>query len=201
LEKWYISATLLFVQNCLFGTGGQKRLRPTRRKRVENMVRYTTAFLLFLLFAAMANAQNLDRISMSSGGAAGDNVNYVLGETFNFTMATGGSNGISLESGSLSSEENTGGDIPTILQEASEMPSQIECYPNPVSDILTIDFNCTEGVTSVAVFNALGQMVLQAPANSEKAYLNVKALPTGSYFVSVMNGKDVIAVKMVVKNN
>jgi hypothetical protein len=155
---------------------------------------------VFLLSVLTTNAQNLDRISLSSGGAAGDNVNYVLGETFNFTMATGGSDGISLESGSLSSEENTGGDIPTILQEASEMPSSIECYPNPVSDILTVDFNGTEGVTGVVVFNALGQMVLQAPANGEKAYLNVKALPAGSYFVSVLNGKDVIAVKKIIKS-
>ena len=163
------------------------------------MRRFFIAFPLLLLMVAMLNAQNLDRISMSSGGAASDNVNYVLGETFNFTMATGGSAGFSLESGSLSSEQNTGGDIPTILQEASEMPSQIECYPNPVSDILTVDFNGTEGVTGVAVFNALGQMVMQTPANADKAYLNVKTLPAGSYFVSVMNGKDVIAVKKVVK--
>ncbi len=155
--------------------------------------------VVLLLSVLAANAQNLDRMSLSSGGAAGDNVNYVLGETFNFTMAVGGN--ISLESGSLSSEENTGGDIPTILQEASEMPSSIDCYPNPVTDILTVDFNGIEGITGVALFNALGQMVLQAPANGEKAYLNVKALPTGSYFVSVLNGKDVIAVKKVVKNN
>ena len=26
LEKWYISATLLFVYNCLFGAGGQKKV-------------------------------------------------------------------------------------------------------------------------------------------------------------------------------
>jgi hypothetical protein len=161
---------------------------------------FVVALLVWIL-CPIANAQNLDRMSLSSGGAAGDNVNYVLGETFNFTMATGGSDGISLESGSLSSDENTGGDIPTILQEASELPSQIECYPNPVSDILTVDFNGTEGVTGVAVFNALGQMVLQTSANGEKACLNVKALPASSYFVSVLNGKDVIAVKKVVKNN
>ena len=161
---------------------------------------FAVALLVWIL-CPIANAQNLDRMSLSSGGAAGDNVNFVLGETFNFTMATGGSDGISLESGSLSSEENTGGDIPTILQEASEMPSQIECYPNPVTDILTVDLIGTEGVTGVAVFNALGQMVLQTSVNGEKAYLNVKALPADSYFVSVLNGKDVIAVKKVVKNN
>ncbi len=160
---------------------------------------FAVALLVWIL-CPIANAQNLDRMSLSSGGAAGDNVNYVLGETFNFTMAIGGSDGISLESGSLSSEENTGGDIPTILQEASEMPSLIECYPNPVSDILTVDFNGTEGVTGVAVFNALGQVVLQTSANSTKAYLNVKSLPAGSYFVSVLNGKDVIAVKKIIKS-
>ena len=166
----------------------------------QRVIKSILVLVSLLLYTMVVNAQNLDRISMSSGGAAGDNLNFVLGETFNFTMATGGSDGISLESGSLSSEENTGGDIPTILQEASEMPSQIECYPNPVTDILTVDFNGTEGVTGVAVFNALGQMVLQTSANGEKAYLNVKTLPAGSYFVSVMNGKDVIAVKKIVKS-
>ena len=167
----------------------------------RKIILFFAVALLVWILCPIANAQNLDRMSLSSGGAAGDNVNYVLGETFNFTMATDGSDGISLESGSLSSDENTGGDIPTILQEVSEMPSSIECYPNPVTDILTVDFNGTEGVTGVAVFNALGQMVLQTSANGEKAYLNVKSLPAGSYFVSVLNGKDVIAVKKVVKNN
>lgn len=167
---------------------------------MKSLINSILVIALLLSYLVAANAQNLDRMSLSSGGAAGDNVNFVLGETFNFTMAISGSDGISLESGSLSSEENTGGDLPTILQEASEMSSQIECYPNPVTDILTVDFNGTDGVTGVAVFNALGQMVLQTSANGEKAYLNVKSLPAGSYFVSVLNGKDVIAVKKIIKS-
>lgn len=72
--------------------------------------------LLFSLFCTFSFAQNLDRISMSSGGDATDNVAYVIGEAFNFTIAGGD---IVIETGSLASENNTGGIILTDVLEVA----------------------------------------------------------------------------------
>lgn len=158
---------------------------------------------IILLFALVAlafavGAQTLDRISMSTGGATCYNISYVLGEVFNFTMTSEGN--ITIETGSMSSTQNTGGDIPTIiLDQLASAQSQIECYPNPVSDLLTVNFNGVEGVTDVVVFNGVGQVMLCVKPTGDKSYLAMQNLTPGTYFVTCLNGKNVIAVNKIVK--
>jgi len=53
-------------------------------------------------------SQNLDRISLSSGGDSNNEFQYVIGESFNFNMAAGAT--FFIETGSLASSDNTGGD-------------------------------------------------------------------------------------------
>ena len=59
--------------------------------------------------------------------------------------------------------------------------SQFSIYPNPATDILTI-----EGEGLAEVYNALGQLVISENVNGN-AQLNVSNLETGVYFVR-MNG-------------
>lgn len=154
--------------------------------------------LLSLLFSlSVSKAQNLDRMSLSSGGGAVDNLNYVLGETFNFTLATGGN--IVIETGSLASDENTGIELPDKLGEFVTDNSQISCYPNPVHHLLIVDFNGVEGATGVIVLNELGQAVMQARPNGEKAYLNVCSLSSGGYFLMTLSGNKVLGINKIVK--
>lgn len=141
-------------------------------------------------------AQNLDRLSLSSGGASTNEVSYVLGEIFNFTVASDGN--IVIETGSLGSEGNTGG-ITDAVKQFAETETSIKCYPNPADHLLTVDFGDTENVSGVVVLNDLGQVLLQTKPNGTKAFLNVQGLASGCYYVATLNGKKIIGINKIVK--
>ena len=145
--------------------------------------------LISLLFCAyLLPAQTLERISMSAGGATGDDVNFVLGETFNFAMAKDGN--ISLETGSLASEENTGSDNNfTVVKELAES-KPLNCYPNPTSDALTINYETNEQVAIISVYDISGKIVkMQSSKIQNRAELQVDDLSSGTYFISVTDNK------------
>ncbi|RXR21966.1 GEVED domain-containing protein [Flavobacterium stagni] len=56
-------------------------------------------------------------------------------------------------------------------------------YPNPVTNKLTVEN--TQPLTSIAIYNALGQMVVNQEVNQVNATVDMGALPTGTYFVKV----------------
>jgi len=155
--------------------------------------------LLFTTFWAFSFAQNLDRISMTSGGDATDKVAYVIGETFNFTIAGGD---IVIETGSLGSEDNTGGMIYTdVLEIAANMPMQ--CYPNPVRDILTLNTGLEAGVKiKLLVYNSNGQVVFQTiQANQDELRINFSNLTPGTYHLAVIEeGTEKINAVKIIKH-
>jgi len=60
-------------------------------------------------------------------------------------------------------------------------------YPNPVQDVLTIDY--TETIDAATVFNMLGQQVIAKKANGTSCELNFSDLPSGTYIVKVAAGE------------
>jgi hypothetical protein len=56
-------------------------------------------------------------------------------------------------------------------------------YPNPVKDVLNISFDTA--ITTVAIYNMIGQQVMARMLNSNEATLDVSALSPGTYFVQV----------------
>ena len=157
-----------------------------------------TLLLLFTVVWMFSSAQNLDRISMSSGGAATNEVNYVIGETFNFTMAEGD---VILEAGSLGSEEDTGGDIIYTQVQEIALTNPMKCYPNPVSDFLTVHTGLKVGVKiNVRVYNANGQIVYQkAQVNQKELQINLQKLTPGIYHLAIIakSTKTMNAVKII----
>jgi hypothetical protein len=116
-------------------------------------------FLSFLcLFALITFSQNLDRISISSGGSSTDEVNYVIGEIFNFSLADGAT--IILETGTLGSTDNSGGNNNFVKIDEVAKISKIACYPNPAKDVIYYAFP-KNGITEfkVSVFDISGKMV------------------------------------------
>jgi len=156
--------------------------------------------LLFTSFWAFSFAQNLDRISMSSGGATTDEVNYVIGETFNFTIAGGD---IVIETGSLGSESNTGGEgVFTIVKEVATN-NPMYCYPNPVRDILTLKTGLKAGVKiNLLIYNSNGQVVYQkTQANQDELRMNLSNLAPGTYHLAVIEEEtETINAVKIIKN-
>jgi len=72
-----------------------------------------------------------------------------------------------------------------------------ELYPNPVSDILTIKSESGK-FNSFIVTNTLGEVLIQQPLTNGQTGVNVKALPTGVYNIT-LKGDDAVTVKKFVK--
>ncbi len=75
--------------------------------------------------------------------------------------------------------------------------SSITHYPNPVQDILNISY--TSDITSVTVYNMLGQQVLSAKPATSEAKVDMSALTDGPYIVNVTSGNAVKTIKVIKK--
>ena len=67
--------------------------------------------------------------------------------------------------------------------------SEVNIYPNPASNQLTIEAN--ETIQKVSIYNLIGQEVLTKNPKSNKTILQINELPKGVYVVSTtIEGKD-----------
>lgn len=81
------------------------------------------------------------------------------------------------------------------LSSGSFNKEKFSYYPNPVKDVLTIKY--AENITSVAVFNLLGQKVMESNAGSTSVQLDMSDLSSGSYIVKVASNDQVKSIKVI----
>ena len=70
-------------------------------------------------------------------------------------------------------------------------------YPNPVKNVLNISYS--SDITSVAVFNLLGQQVIAKDVNSTTGTIDMSNLADGAYIVNVTAGSHVKTIKVIKK--
>lgn len=75
--------------------------------------------------------------------------------------------------------------------------SQINVYPNPVKDLLTIDCNTVFSPKEFVLYNSIGEMIISGSNISNLVHVNMKDLPDGIYFLQLKNDKMVITKKVV----
>jgi len=142
--------------------------------------------IIFLIEFTSLQAQNIDRVTLSAGGESTDEVSYVIGETFNFSLANGN---IILETGSQGSTVNTGG-LNTNINEIQENGITLSYYPNPVKDYFYISINgdIEETELVILIFDINGKLMFQNKIKySNIMQLNISHLNTGSYIMSIAN--------------
>ena len=72
--------------------------------------------------------------------------------------------------------------------------TSIRIYPNPVNDVLNI--SNSENISSVSIYNMLGQEVLFSKMNTSSGQINVSALPKGIYLVKALVGTTINSFKI-----
>jgi len=77
------------------------------------------------------------------------------------------------------------------------MLDRIKMYPNPSRDI--VHFEATTSIITMAVYNQLGQQVLQFAPNTKIAQIDVSSLAGGIYFVRLENAVNTISVQKLIK--
>jgi len=73
--------------------------------------------------------------------------------------------------------------------------SQFDFFPNPVKDVLNLAYS--QPMSSVEVYNMLGQKVVSEQANANQKQINMSGLSAGSYMVKVYSGDMVKTIKVV----
>ena len=79
--------------------------------------------------------------------------------------------------------------VPTNVNDLESLDQMISLYPNPASNILTIE---TEkiAIEEVTIISTLGSVVLRIqPGNVEKAKVDISSLPSANYIVRVRTAK------------
>jgi hypothetical protein len=70
-------------------------------------------------------------------------------------------------------------------------------HPNPVVDILNLSYSSE--ITSVTVFNLLGQQVIAQQSNATEVKIDMSSLAAGAYIVNVTSGSTVKTIKVIKK--
>ena len=79
--------------------------------------------------------------------------------------------------------------IQTLGNQDFEFESYFSFYPNPVKDVLTLDFKQTIEVKSINIYNTLGQLVLIIPKAQNTNNIDVSSLKSGNYFIKINSDK------------
>ncbi len=78
--------------------------------------------------------------------------------------------------------------------------NELTVYPNPVHNILNIDFNGTEGIADIQLFNMNGVQVLSGKSSAQKTQMNFSKLPSGIYLMKVLKNGVVVSKTKIIKD-
>jgi hypothetical protein len=78
-----------------------------------------------------------------------------------------------------------------------EFSNYFSLYPNPVDDVLNITVKDTIEISSVRIYNILGQLVLVIPNAANTKTIDVSDFPSGNYFIKINTDKGTSNTKFI----
>jgi hypothetical protein len=78
-----------------------------------------------------------------------------------------------------------------------EFSNYFSLYPNPVSDVLNISTKGNIEISSINIYNTLGQLVLVIPNAKDSKTVDVSSLTSGHYFIKINSDKGTSNTKFV----
>lgn len=79
------------------------------------------------------------------------------------------------------------------------MSGNVLISPNPTNGLLNVNFSTIPQNTKIEIYNSIGALVLTEAMTNKNNTINVSELSSGMYFMKVLEGNEVVAVKKVVK--
>ena len=83
----------------------------------------------------------------------------------------------------------------TTVEEVADASQALRYYPNPVNDILTIEYGLAN--TQMLLYDLRGKLLYSRPMNVGKTEIDMSAYPSGVYFVRLANEKESTSFKVV----
>lgn len=154
--------------------------------------------LVILLFSSLGLfAQTIDRQVIASAGNTISNANHKVTFTIGESIVGKIQNGTIINQGFLAGASSGS----TLAVDEQLLSTAIKVYPNPVSEILSIDLNDVAGDIKVLMYSLSGQLIKTVKLNAQKNTLNVSHLQSGMYLVNLhfSDNKTVKSFKIIKK--
>jgi uncharacterized repeat protein (TIGR01451 family) len=87
--------------------------------------------------------------------------------------------------------------IAALSNQDFEFKNYFTLYPNPVNDRLTIETKNSIEVSSINIYNTLGQLVLVIPNAQNVKTVDVSSLTSGNYFIKINSDKGTSNAKFI----
>jgi hypothetical protein len=129
------------------------------------------------------------------------NGQFVIGDMNTYGrvyMSTAGRGIAYIESGSVSSARSAS-TLSALAEETTAAKNKIAIYPNPVTDVLSINFKDDEKDSRIFLFNSSGQIVFFGRVNNSRFNISMSEMPTGLYFLKIEKGGASSVTKIVKK--
>ena len=85
--------------------------------------------------------------------------------------------------------------IDVALEDKDFTKNTFKFYPNPVKDILHLSYD--QNISTVVVYNLLGQLIMERNINSNSTSLDMSHLNSGTYLVKVTSDKITKTIKVI----
>lgn len=149
-----------------------------------------------LALTIMAMSQTASSELVSSGGDSFSNANYQIDWSIGECMIATFS-GVNYQ---LTQGFHQSNYIVTDVEELSESNANISVYPNPTTDLISVDFTnvaVSESILTIADINGKVLQVRSSENNSEK--LDFAAYAAGVYFLTVKQENKVVKSFKIIK--
>jgi hypothetical protein len=140
-------------------------------------------------FVFAAKAQTVTPVVLSNQGGysvvSGNSISWTVGEPVSETYST--TNNIA----TMGFHQPEIG-LLTMLSQQSGDPGSVLVYPNPVRDLLTVNFKgMDEGQYSLVLFDNLGKLISRSDASitssNQLVQLKINEVAAGNYFLQIEN--------------
>lgn len=91
--------------------------------------------------------------------------------------------------------EPLGVTVDEVLSTGDFDAASFKYYPNPVKDVLNVSYSST--ISSVAVYNLVGQQVLAIDADADNVSVDLSRLAAGTYILNVVAGGRAQTIKVI----
>ncbi|MGC9375277.1 MAG: GEVED domain-containing protein [Bacteroidales bacterium] len=79
----------------------------------------------------------------------------------------------------------------------NEMPTDVNVYPNPAIDYITVTVENGSRVGTISIYNMIGSLVKVVEINGNEKEVDISDLPAGSYIISVEDEKEPITKQII----
>ncbi len=158
--------------------------------------RFTTLTLLCFSFTA-AQAQQAVVTSGGNASGSGGTCAYSIGQTVYTTHTS--------LTGSVAQGVQQPYEISTVLGiNIDQISLEIEVFPNPTVDFLTLNVSATTLLSNqfmnVQLYETSGKLIESKTIKNSTEKIGMENMPTGTYFLKVMNNNKEIKTFKIIKN-